>query len=562
MAIQPGSNAAASLPHPGHIFEKKYRIQKLLGSGGFARVYLANFEDLGRRVAIKILVPTEPAPTLYPHRLYARFQREATLISELKNPATVTMYDFGRSENGLLYMVFEYVDGKTIEELIMSQGVISPDRTATIVQQVLRSLDEAHAHGILHRDIKPANVMVYDYLDDRDLVKLLDFGIAKPLLADGEGQNLTRDNTLLGTPRYMSPEQIVNEDLSPASDVYSLGLVAFEMVTGEPALTETDRSTIIRKHLDAQTFELPADLPLPPEFRWILEKMVAKQIEQRFSTAKEALNAFEQWQSGQLRVPSRTGAELPWSEQPTENPDAAPASAPSPAWSGNSAAASGSGPVPQTAPQQAHQPSSAPSGFQTTPPAGFGSGQPNANPHAGTAPNFSGGTTSGSGPVPNFASNGELTRPNRTKIIIEQTPTQMTVDVPPVPSPRDLVFVALAVFALLVSIGIFWFPAIILSGAAVALFTARLLTESTLVLDRNTGYEIVQSVLGLDRSSRGPLNAVLRLTHRVDDDGMATVKLSTHDGDRTFARNITSDEAEWVERSVNGFLEASRAQKQ
>ncbi len=503
----------------------------MLGAGGFARVYLANFEDLKRRVAIKILVPTEPPPSLYPSRLNQRFLREAQLISELKNQSTVTMYDFGRSEQGLLYMVFEYVDGKTVEEMINESGAISEARTARIVEQVLHSLDEAHAHGILHRDIKPANIMAYDYLDSKDLVKLLDFGIAKPLMREEDGANLTRDNTLLGTPRYMSPEQIVNESLGPASDLYGLGLVAFEMVMGEPALTETDRSTIIRSHLDAREFQLPHDVPVSPQFRYILEKMVAKRIEDRFSNAKEAIAAIEAWRAGTLQVPQKPH----WQEQPTENPDAFPHQG----FGGGAAPSFEQTGGMQTGGTQQNF-GSTQQGFGVQP--GFGGAVPNAFQAPGT------------GAVPN----GAMTKPAKTKIVVEQSPTRIVVTVPPIPSPRDLVFVGLSILVFMIALSFFSVAFLLASGVAAAFFLARLLGESNLVLDLHTGYESSQTVLGLDRSSRGPLSAVLRLEHSVDDDDNASLTLATHDGDRKFARNLTVDEAKWVEATVNGFLEASR----
>jgi serine/threonine protein kinase len=560
VSTQSSSNVEVRLPLPGHVFEKKYRIEKLLGSGGFARVYLANFEDLKRWVAIKILVPTEPAPSLYPSRLNARFLREAQLISELKNSATVTMYDFGRSENGLLYMVFEFVDGMTVEEMIRAQGPFSEARTLRIVEQVLRSLDEAHAHGILHRDIKPANIMVYDYLDDQDLVKLLDFGIAKPLMRDDDKQNLTRDNTLLGTPRYMSPEQIVNEDMGPASDIYSLGLVAFEMIMGEPALSNTDRSTLIRSHLAPQNFTLPDNLALTPGFRFILQKMVAKQISQRFSTSKDAIRAIEEWRNGTLQLAHGTQASQPrqnnagWREDLTENPDATQRSSNS-GFGGTQSTQQGGfgnqstqhgGFGPQSTQQGGLSGSQVPSG-------GFGGAQ-SAQPSGGF------GTSPAQLPQ-NFGGNSSaVSKPTKTKIVIEQTPTGLEVTVPPIPSPRDLVFVGLAILAFMIALSFFNFAFLLAAGVAIAYFVSRLLSESSLVLDLRTGYEVTQSVMGLDRSSRGPLTAVLRVTHSVDDDDMAALTLATHDGDRKIARNLAPDEAQWVETQVNGFLEASRGQ--
>ena len=159
------------LPAAGHVFERKYRIVDMIGAGGFARVYRASFEDVGRDVAIKILVPQFSGPNPYPDELVQRFHREARAVADLKSPHTVTLHDFGRANNGLLYMVFEFVDGTPLDVLVQEHGALGSERTVRIVQQTLHSIKEAHAVGILHRDIKPANIMLFDYMDETDKVK-------------------------------------------------------------------------------------------------------------------------------------------------------------------------------------------------------------------------------------------------------------------------------------------------------------------------------------------------------------------------------------------------------
>ncbi|MFP4597251.1 MAG: protein kinase domain-containing protein [Persicimonas sp.] len=281
-------------PEPGKTFEGKYRVDKLLGSGGFARVYLAEQTDLGRPVAIKVLSPkvaeaiggetTDPKV----EAVAIRFEREARVISQLRSPHTITMYDYGRTDSGLLYMVMEYVDGIELDEL---EVPIAPRRVVKILKQVLQSLHEAHAHDLLHRDLKPANIMLYEHLGERDQVKLLDFGIAKAVgqASQNNEKDLTAADTLIGTPRYMSPEQIRGHDIGPASDIYSLGLVIYELLVGEKAITNSDSIEILGRHLSSDTFEIPRDHAVHPDLRRLINKMVVKQPDRRYASTADVL---------------------------------------------------------------------------------------------------------------------------------------------------------------------------------------------------------------------------------------------------------------------------------
>jgi serine/threonine protein kinase len=296
-------------PEPGKLFEEKYRVEKLLGSGGFARVYLAEQTDLGRMVAIKVLSPKvsravgEEQTDPQIEAVALRFEREARVVSQLKSSQTVTMYDYGRTESGLLYMVMEYVDGTELDEISVP---IAPRRVVKILKQMLQSLHEAHAHGLLHRDLKPANIMVFEHLGETDQVKLLDFGIAKAVgeAAGDNEQDLTADNSLIGTPRYMSPEQIRGADVGPASDIYSLGLVGFELLMGEKAITNTDSIEILGRHLSSESFEIPRHHAIHPALRRMINKMLSKDLEQRYSTTKEVLKDIAELErlDGDLRV--------------------------------------------------------------------------------------------------------------------------------------------------------------------------------------------------------------------------------------------------------------------
>ncbi len=284
---------AVAFPKPGDLFEGRYRIGTMIGAGGFARVYSAMQEDLGRVVALKILTP--PKDGIYEAKVVDRFNQEARLVSRLQDPHTITMFDFGRSSNGLLYMVFEYVNGISLSKLISNEAPLAPARVVKILQQTLSSLEEAHALGVLHRDIKPGNIMVFEHVGRSDQTKLLDFGIAKLTGQDQPQQDLTADGALIGTPRYMSPEQIRGEKLTAQSDIYSLGLVAYEMLMGRKAIESNSSVTIIGKQLDPQSFMLPVLTTIPVGLRTIINRMLAKERDGRYLNAAEVMNGLSSW---------------------------------------------------------------------------------------------------------------------------------------------------------------------------------------------------------------------------------------------------------------------------
>ena len=155
------------LPAPGQLFQRKYKLQEVLGRGGFAAVYRATDVEIGRDVAIKVLAPGEDG---YSSGIASRFMREARVIGGFQDPHTITMFEFGRSDDGLLFMVFEYVKGQDLSKAIRTRGPMPQEDVVHILGQVLQSLREAHAAGVLHRDIKPANILVYDYMGDANRV--------------------------------------------------------------------------------------------------------------------------------------------------------------------------------------------------------------------------------------------------------------------------------------------------------------------------------------------------------------------------------------------------------
>ena len=270
-------------PELSETFLGRYEIERELGRGSFATVYLARDIAVGRDVALKIV---EPDKGTYRERTVNRFFREAKVIANLQDPATVTLYEFGESEDGLLYMVFEYVPGEDLSEAIWRDAPFSPLAVIRILRQVLGSLREAHDQGVLHRDIKPGNISIFEYAGDPYTVKLLDFGVVKSL--DPEETQITAQGAIVGTPRYMSPEQVRGEQLSPASDLYALGLVAYEMLAGHPAVRQPSVAKAMRAHLVGDPFTLP-DGAAPDSLRRVVEKMVRRDPATRYGSASEVV---------------------------------------------------------------------------------------------------------------------------------------------------------------------------------------------------------------------------------------------------------------------------------
>jgi serine/threonine-protein kinase len=197
----------------------RYTVEKRLGQGGMATVDLAEDTELGRRVAVKRLFASLAGDYVFQQRFF----REAKLAAALSHPNLVTVYDVGE-ENGLPYIVMEYVEGETLAELMRSEGPLQPDRAVDLLLQVCAGLEHAHAAGLVHRDIKPQNLLVR-----RDgVAKIADFGIARTI----QSTQLTQVGTVLGTAAYLAPEQAAGEQVTAAADIYSVGVVGYELLTG------------------------------------------------------------------------------------------------------------------------------------------------------------------------------------------------------------------------------------------------------------------------------------------------------------------------------------------
>ena len=256
------------------LFDGRYRIERKLGAGGMANVYLAVDEELGRRVAVKILNDRHAND----EQFVARFRQEAKNAAALSHPNIVAIFDRGEAE-GTYYIAMEYLEGKTLKELIVSRGPAPVNVAIDYARQILSALKFAHRHGIVHRDIKPHNVLV----DGEGRVKVTDFGIARAGTSE-----MTEVGSIVGTAQYLSPEQARGAGVDPRSDLYSLGVVLYELLTGESPFDGDTPVEIAMKHL-SQTPEPPsAHRPeLPEELDWVVTRALAKHPDDRYQSADE-----------------------------------------------------------------------------------------------------------------------------------------------------------------------------------------------------------------------------------------------------------------------------------
>ncbi|MBI2520341.1 MAG: serine/threonine protein kinase [Bdellovibrio sp.] len=278
-------------PLIGQVFVNRYQIEKLIGEGGMGKVYLAKQISVGRDVAVKILLSDRPQA----ENDLIRFQREAMTVGQLQHPNTVKLYDYGETESGALFMAMEYIQGKTIRDYVKAGRKFTIDEVSAITKQILRSLREAHEHGIIHRDLKSSNIMLTEDFGEKDFVKVLDFGIAKNIFDKKEDSDLTGTGFVVGTPTYMSPEQILGFQLDGRSDLYSLGLIMYEMLTHRKPPKAKNRTELLNTRTD-QGFLRFDDLPQTEKARSLyslVSKSLEKMIDRRPKSAETFLTMIE-----------------------------------------------------------------------------------------------------------------------------------------------------------------------------------------------------------------------------------------------------------------------------
>jgi serine/threonine-protein kinase len=311
----------------------QYQLKEKLGSGGMGEVYLAEHVLLKQPCALKLIRPERAGD---PATL-RRFEREVQATARLKHWNTVQIFDYGHAADGTFYYVMEYLAGFTLEQLVQQFGTLPPERVVYLLTQVCQGLREAHAHGLIHRDIKPANIMICERGGSHDVVKLLDFGLVKPVGRNHDLEQLTQEKTITGTAAYLSPEQATGQDqLDGRADVYSLGAVAYFLLTGQPPFPRENPIEMIVAHL-RDPIRPPAELrpDVPTDVQAVVLRCLEKDPNRRFPTVdalRDALarcacagrwtdvRAADWWSAtASSPAPSFTTGDAPRQEVPTES---------------------------------------------------------------------------------------------------------------------------------------------------------------------------------------------------------------------------------------------------
>ena len=270
----------------GQVIADRYHIIKKLGEGGMGAVYLGEHVKMGRKSAIKVMNPGMAAD---PDAI-SRFNREASNASRISHPNVCQIYDFGETPDGVIYLAMEFIEGAALTDLIEREGALPPARAGKILKQSADALASAHDLGIVHRDLKPDNIMIVQGRDGSDIVKVVDFGIAKAVAGDEAGQKVTKTGLVVGTPEYMSPEQLSGDKLDGRSDIYSLALVFYRMLTGVlPFQADSAQETMIKRLTDdPMPLETARpDIVFPAKLQAVLDKALARMPSERYANATQ-----------------------------------------------------------------------------------------------------------------------------------------------------------------------------------------------------------------------------------------------------------------------------------
>lgn len=276
--------SASELNLIGKVVGGRYRVISQLGEGGMGQVYLAEHVRMKRKSAIKIMRPA----LMHEPEALQRFTREAENASKISHPNVAAIFDFGETDEGMVYLAMEYIDGESLSALLKREVAMHPVVAADIIAQAADALQAAHNLGIMHRDIKPDNVMVSQRSDGTFVVKLVDFGIARTM--DRGTQQVTRTGFAVGTPEFMSPEQLSGDVLDARSDQYSLALVAFIALTGHDAFTNASSKESLIARLTSRPRrldEVRSDLEWPNSIQEVFDKSLAPDPDDRFATVAE-----------------------------------------------------------------------------------------------------------------------------------------------------------------------------------------------------------------------------------------------------------------------------------
>src|ERR1700722_10119576 len=277
---QPGQADLA----PGHLLAQRYEVLSLLGEGGMGAVYKARDVELGRVVALKVI-----RPDLARNRaILDRFKQELILATQVTHRNVVRIYDLGEAD-GIKFITMEYVEGEDLAAILHKRGKLPPREAVALIEQVCRALEAAHAVGVIHRDLKPQNIM-WETGTGRILV--MDFGLAKTL----EGERMTQTGAMVGTMEYMSPEQALAGSLDQRSDIFSLGLIFYELLTGQtPFRADSALASLIKRTQERVVPVSELDKTVPPELSQIVSRCLERDVALRYQNASELLADLELW---------------------------------------------------------------------------------------------------------------------------------------------------------------------------------------------------------------------------------------------------------------------------
>jgi serine/threonine-protein kinase len=278
----------------GRVINDRYKITGLIAKGGMGKVYRAEQAPLGRVCAVKILSPNydgaqDPA-------FHQRFYLEASIASKLTHPNTVTIFDYGRTEDDVYFIAMEYLEGITLQRAIRESGPFPEDRALHIARQICRALREAHSLGVIHRDLKPANVFLLEHGDESDVVKVLDFGLVKEVGDSDDGKELTQTGLFMGSPKYMAPERVRGDKVDTTTDIYSLGIMMYEMLTGRVPFDRPNGVKILMAHVNDEPPPMRQTNPnVQPSavYEETVMRCLAKDPAARFRTMDEVLSSLK-----------------------------------------------------------------------------------------------------------------------------------------------------------------------------------------------------------------------------------------------------------------------------
>jgi serine/threonine protein kinase len=298
-------------PMIGSVVGDRYRVVSRIGVGGMGAVYRAEHTMMRRDLAIKVLLPELGGKDEFARR----FEREAESASRLQHPNIIAVTDFGRTTEGRLFLAMEFLAGESLSSVIAA-GPLPRERALKIVRQILRGLEHAHGAGVVHRDLKPDNIMLIERDGQPDVVKILDFGIAKvtePVSGNGPGGNaLTQAGVIFGTPEYLSPEQALGEVVDARADIYAAGVILYEMLAGRRPFESEDKVKIISMHLahaPPRIREVSSTVDVPAALEQVVLQALEKSRENRFANAVAFLQALEDSES--LDDGAEVGATVP-----------------------------------------------------------------------------------------------------------------------------------------------------------------------------------------------------------------------------------------------------------